>query len=387
MLITNILSFLFIITILVVIHELGHFLAAKSIGLKVEKFYVGFNLFGLGLKKKINDTEFGIGLFPIGGYVKVAGMVDESLDDEYKGKDDEYISKSMLQKVWFTSGGVIFNFILAFILFTSIIYIDGYSIIRDEPVLGNVVEEKPADLLGLENGDVITKLNNTEIYTWGDLSKYIHSRPSTKISISWNRSGEILSDSILVGSMISPYGDSLGIIGIEPIYDQKSAGILTAISRGFNQTFNWLVIMSYSIFSFFTGQLGVENFGGPIQIASITALEADQKCVSDIRDMYCGRRDVLCDGLNSMGWNVDKPKGTMFVWAPIPEQFKEMGSLEFSKKVLIEAKVAVSPGIGFGSYGDNFVRFALIENEHRTRQALRAIRSMLREENPKANAG
>ena len=125
----------------------------------------------------------------------------------------------------------------------------------------------------------------------------------------------------------------------------------------------------------------------PIQIASITALEADQKCVSDIRDMYCGRRDVLCDGLNSMGWNVDKPKGTMFVWAPIPEQFKEMGSLEFSKKVLIEAKVAVSPGIGFGSYGDNFVRFALIENEHRTRQALRAIRSMLREENPKANAG
>ena len=101
--------------------------------------------------------------------------------------------------------------------------------------------------------------------------------------------------------------------------------------------------------------------------------------------MYCGRRDVLCDGLNSMGWNIDKPKGTMFVWAPIPEQYKSMGSLEFSKKVLIESKVAVSPGIGFGSYGDNFVRFALIENEHRTRQALRAIRSMLREENPKTN--
>ena len=123
----------------------------------------------------------------------------------------------------------------------------------------------------------------------------------------------------------------------------------------------------------------------PIQIAAITALEEDQKCVVDIRDMYCGRRNVLCDGLNSMGWKVDKPKGTMFVWAPIPEQFKAMGSLEFSKKVLIEAKVAVSPGIGFGSYGDNFVRFALIENEHRTRQALRAIRAMLREENPKAN--
>ena len=123
----------------------------------------------------------------------------------------------------------------------------------------------------------------------------------------------------------------------------------------------------------------------PIQIAAITALKEDQACVTDICDMYCGRRDVLCDGLNSMGWKVDKPKGTMFVWAPIPEQFKAMGSLEFSKKVLIEAKVAVSPGIGFGSYGDNFVRFALIENEHRTRQALRATRAMLREENPQAN--
>jgi len=123
----------------------------------------------------------------------------------------------------------------------------------------------------------------------------------------------------------------------------------------------------------------------PIQIAAITALKEDQKCVTDICDMYCGRRDVLCDGLNSMGWKVDKPKGTMFVWAPIPEQFKTIGSLEFAKKVLIEAKVAVSPGIGFGSYGDNFVRFALIENEHRTRQALRAIRAMLREENPQAN--
>ena len=123
----------------------------------------------------------------------------------------------------------------------------------------------------------------------------------------------------------------------------------------------------------------------PIQIASITALEDDQQCVSDIRDMYCSRRDVLCNGLNSMGWNIDKPKGTMFVWAPIPEQYKAMGSLEFSKKVLIEAKVAVSPGVGFGSYGDNYVRFALIENEHRTRQALRAIRSMLKEENPNAN--
>ncbi len=126
----------------------------------------------------------------------------------------------------------------------------------------------------------------------------------------------------------------------------------------------------------------------PIQVAAISALEDSQQCVSEIRNMYRNRRDVLCQGLNAAGWEVESPKGTMFVWAPIPEQFREMGSLEFSKKLLMEAKVAASPGIGFGSYGDNFMRFALIENEHRTRQAIRSIRAMLREEDPnKANVG
>lgn len=118
----------------------------------------------------------------------------------------------------------------------------------------------------------------------------------------------------------------------------------------------------------------------PIQVAAITALEDDQQCVAEIRNMYRSRRDVLCDGLNAVGWEVKKPKGTMFVWAPVPDQYQSLGSLEFAKKMLLEAKVAVSPGIGFGDYGDNFVRFALIENEHRTRQAIRGIRSMLREE-------
>lgn len=116
----------------------------------------------------------------------------------------------------------------------------------------------------------------------------------------------------------------------------------------------------------------------PIQVAAITALEGPQECVQEISDMYKIRRDVLCEGLNSIGWQVEKPRGTMFVWAPIPAAFKEMGSLEFSKLLLKEAKVAVSPGIGFGDYGDDHVRFGLIENEHRTRQAVRGIRDMFR---------
>jgi len=115
----------------------------------------------------------------------------------------------------------------------------------------------------------------------------------------------------------------------------------------------------------------------PIQVASIAALEGPQECVHEICENYRKRRDVLVEGLNKLGWPVASPKATMFVWAQIPEQYRSLGSLEFSKLLLTEAKTAVSPGIGFGDYGDGHVRFALIENEERTRQALRGIKQML----------
>ena len=120
----------------------------------------------------------------------------------------------------------------------------------------------------------------------------------------------------------------------------------------------------------------------PIQVAAIRALEGPQDCLEEICEIYRKRRDVLCNGLFSAGWIVDKPKATMFVWARIPEMYRHMGSLEFTKKLITEAKVAVSPGIGFGEYGDEYVRFSLIENEHRTRQAIRSMREMLRRDNP-----
>ena len=116
----------------------------------------------------------------------------------------------------------------------------------------------------------------------------------------------------------------------------------------------------------------------PIQVASIAALDSPQEVVEQVRTTYRNRRDVLCDGLNNAGWEVKKPRATMFVWAEIPEPYRESGSLEFSKELLGKARVAVSPGIGFGQYGDSHVRFSLIENQHRTRQAVRNIRKMLR---------
>ena len=116
----------------------------------------------------------------------------------------------------------------------------------------------------------------------------------------------------------------------------------------------------------------------PIQIAGIIALNGPQDCVRETVEMYRNRRDALVDGLNRIGWKVEKPLATMFVWARIPESYRAMGSLDFSKLLLREAKVAVSPGIGFGEGGDDHVRFGLVENEHRTRQAIRGIKKTLK---------
>ena len=137
-----------------------------------------------------------------------------------------------------------------------------------------------------------------------------------------------------------------------------NAELVTALAR----------IKSYHDYGTFT----------PLQVAAIAALEGDQQCVKDIAETYGRRRDVLCKGLNEAGWQVDVPRASMYIWARIPDPYRHLGSLEFAKQLLAKAKVSVSPGIGFGDHGDGHVRFALIENESRIRQAVRGIKAMFR---------
>jgi alanine-synthesizing transaminase len=127
---------------------------------------------------------------------------------------------------------------------------------------------------------------------------------------------------------------------------------------------------------------GYHDYGTftPIQVAAIAALEGPQDCVAEVAMTYQKRRDVLVKGLHEAGWLVDIPKASMYVWAKIPDAYKELGSLEFTKKLMTQAKVSVSPGIGFGEFGDQHVRFAMIENESRTRQAIRGIKQMFRDD-------
>jgi alanine-synthesizing transaminase len=161
----------------------------------------------------------------------------------------------------------------------------------------------------------------------------------------------------------------------------KDVGVeFTSLSKSYNMP-GWRVGFAAGnrkIISALTRMKSYLDYGmfQPIQIAAIIALKGPQECVKEIREMYRVRRNALCDGLQRIGWEVPRPQATMFVWARIPEKYRAMGSLEFSKMLLEKAKVAVSPGIGFGEYGDEFVRFALVENEHRTRQAVRGIRTI-----------
>jgi alanine-synthesizing transaminase len=118
----------------------------------------------------------------------------------------------------------------------------------------------------------------------------------------------------------------------------------------------------------------------PIQVASIVALEGPQECVEQVRKTYEKRRDVMVKGLHEIGWMVEVPKASMYIWAKIPDFYSKLGSIEFTKRLLEQAKIAVAPGIGFGDYGDDHVRIALIENEHRLRQAVRGIKDMFRKD-------
>ena len=181
--ILTIFSFIFVIGVLVFFHEMGHFLAAKSVGVRVEKFYLGFNFFGLGLKKMYKGTEYGIGLFPLGGYVKLAGIIDESLDTECTGAPDEFKSKNMFQKIWIMSAGVIMNFVLAIIIFAHLTYHNGIDDPDPRSVVGKVYPEYPADKLGLQKNDEIFSINGIQVADWESMTQEIHSRPKEEIQI------------------------------------------------------------------------------------------------------------------------------------------------------------------------------------------------------------
>lgn len=275
------LSFFVVIGLPVFLHELGHFLAARSVGIKVEKFYVGFNFFGLGLKKKYKDTEYGIGLFPMGGYVKVAGILDESFDSSSKKYDYEFRSKNTLQKVWFLSAGVIMNFLLSSVIFSVFIFNDGYPEIINEPIINEISSEinienevisSPAALAGLIKDDKIIMINNNYISTWNQLSNVIHDNPNKELTVVWDRNGETLTSSITpisVKQFVDGDLKNIGILGISPYFNMNQVSLFDAINKGIQKTISLLKQILFSLKALVSGGVSFQDFFGPLYLVKI----------------------------------------------------------------------------------------------------------------------
>ena len=301
-----------ILGILITIHEYGHFKAARSVGVRVEKFSIGIPPRFVQLKslndfielkvyffkwskgklkwdviytKQINKpgrkgskTEYVIALLPIGGYVKMAGMLDESLDSNVQYKDDEFIVKSYWEKVWILSAGVLMNVFLAFIIFATIGYYQGKSEVLNEPIISELKEGMPAEVAGMLPGDEIKFINNKSVSTWDDLTSIIHSLPDKEILITVQRADQLIDYNLKTVSSPFPSGskiDTIGLIGISPVILYSDISFLDAISVGFSRTVGSFGMMIMSINMLISGSASVSDFGGPIMIAQLAGETAE----------------------------------------------------------------------------------------------------------------
>jgi regulator of sigma E protease len=267
-----------LLSILVFVHELGHFLAAKSVGIRVETFSLGFppTIF----KRKKGDTVYAIGAIPFGGYVRMSGMIDESMDTSFEGlppQPYEYRAKNTWQKIFATIAGILMNLLLAVVIFSILSGIQGIASTNNEPVLNVVVEEAPAGLAGLQSGDRIIRINENNISTWDEMAVYIRAAGGTEIQITFERDGvestvpitPQMQKSIQDGQMVQ-----YGVIGVSPFVTMEKAGFFGAIGQGFKTTGYWLNMTFVSLKLLVTGQESFKNVGGVIFIGQLAGESA-----------------------------------------------------------------------------------------------------------------
>ena len=299
-------SFVLVIGILVFVHELGHYLAARSVGVRIEKFSIGFpprfismtsvedgwdiTIFfyrfsngslswgpiwntNLNIKgRKGSGTEYVIALLPLGGYVKMAGALDESLDTVVTNSPDEFMSKSVLQKIWILSAGVLMNIFTAFVIFSLLTYSQGIPEYNDEPIIGQLSPEGPALVAGLESGDEILSVNGEEIYTWTDLVENIRPIPNSPINIEIQRDQEILKFSFNTTKIVIPVEngiDSVGGIGITQKYYYQPVNFAESIYYGYQKTLRSFGLITLTFQMLGSGQATLKDLGGPIMIGQI----------------------------------------------------------------------------------------------------------------------
>jgi len=307
-----ILAFIILIGVIVFVHELGHFWAARSVGVGVERFSVGMppnfvdftktkkglvvDIFFFAFRdkkikwKKVFSTTFSsfnspsetiytIGLLPLGGYVKMKGILDESMDSDFKGADDELESKNALQKIWVMSAGVIMNLILTFFVFVLIGNLQGDTILEsNDTVIDYVVPEQSAELAGIINGDKILSINNIEVETWNDAVINIEQFPNKTIPITVERSGEIL---FLEASLSSRpnlssgrVDQQVGALGVSKSQVPVELNFQESIVYGFNETKWAMTLMTSSLKMIFQGNVSRDEVGSVIMIGDMAGQAA-----------------------------------------------------------------------------------------------------------------
>jgi len=267
---TNILAIIFALGIIILVHELGHFLAAKWSGVRVDRFSIGFPPHIL--KKQSGETEYCLGIIPLGGYVKMAGMLDENMDEEIQGEPWEFASKSIPQKIFILSAGVLMNFLLAAVIFTIITFSMGIPESSNTTVVDQVVPEYPAAEAGMNTGDRIVTVNGKPVDTWEDLTQIIHNLPNTEISITWTSDGETKSASVTTKvdkQLIDGEFREIGLIGIAPEVTYRNAGVFESLGSGISQMWWWGKVTVISLKMLVTGQESMKSIGGPIFIAKL----------------------------------------------------------------------------------------------------------------------
>lgn len=272
----TLISFIAVLGIIVFVHELGHFLAAKLTGMRVEIFSLGFGRKLIG--KKIGDTEYRIAWIPLGGFVKISGMVDESLDPEggIKGEAYEFESKNSCQKAFVISAGVLLNFILAIIIYTFLAWHNGVGETQSTSI-SVVSADLPAAKAGILKDDKIIALDGQFVSDWQALSRFIHDRPNTEIKVMVKRENRVFITSVKTSSTTTLADDQIkevGIIGVAPVVVQREINFIEAFGYGCQSTWGWTKMAVLSIKMLITGQASVKELGGPVLIAQMSGESA-----------------------------------------------------------------------------------------------------------------
>ena len=309
---TTIWAFIILLGVLITIHEYGHFMAARSVGVQVERFSIGMPPRFLTIESEDNgylfrvfffkrtegswkwqpvmekhiersgrvgsNTEYVIALLPLGGYVKMAGMVDESMDTKITYEENEFMSKPLWAKIWILSAGVIMNTVLAFIIFASLGYYQGSAEVVDEPIVRETIADMPAELAGMLPGDRIKKIDDNDIQTWEELTTLVKAKPDAEIKLVIERDGTIMNKLITSTTSIIPTKggmDTVGVLGIYPELIYTSITLNEAISVGWSRTIGSFVMIIESLRMLGSGEASVKDFGGPIMIAQLAGQTAE----------------------------------------------------------------------------------------------------------------